>query len=554
MNAHVEELESLLFDWESGTLESTGVERIREILQADENARTWFVRQQMISAALRLEGDAGLLHGDTTGIAETESGRVRQSTAGKHRRRRVSAWAFVAAALLICIQAGRILYLESARDGEPQDIAERDATGRDRTKEATSQGIALVTRLVDIQWNVQQSPLDVGDALTPGRLAIDSGYAQIEFFCGATVVVEGPAELELVSPMLARVHSGRLRTSVPPAARGFALEVDDMKVVDLGTEFGLSISPEGADLQVFAGEVELHQPAQQKQNLTAGQAIVRSSDGAIETVDMTPDQFLDIATLESHERGQQAARFQRWKSYSERLRKDDRLIAYYAFDQEGGWERKLRSDLEPLNAELDGAIVGAQHVSGRWNQKKALEFKRPGDRVRVQIPGEYSSLTFACWVRIDSLDRWYNSLFLTDGYEKGEPHWQILDTGQLFFSVRPKSDDEQGPEHHKVLSRPFWNPSLSGKWLHLATTYSVDEKRVTHYLNGAVLHRESIPDIQLPRTTRIGAATIGNWSSPQRPDAHFAIRNLNGSIDELAVFAAALTADEITEMYDYGRP
>ena len=65
--------------------------------------------------------------------------------------------------------------------------------------------------------------------------------------------------------------------------------------------------------------------------------------------------------------------------------------------------------------------------------------------VRVEILGEFDSLTFACWVKIDSLDRWYNSLFLTDHYNQGEPHWQILDTGQLFFSVRHKADDARGP-------------------------------------------------------------------------------------------------------------
>ena len=128
----------------------------------------------------------------------------------------------------------------------------------------------------------------------------------------------------------------------------------------------------------------------------------------------------------------------------------------------------------PENRNLDGAIVGAKRVVGRWPQKSGIEFKRPGDRVRVNIPGQFGSLTFACWVKIDSLDRWYNSLFLTDSYQRGEPHWQILDTGQLFFSVRLGGGPGKG--HHKVLSPPFWDASLSGRWLHLATTYNVETK------------------------------------------------------------------------------
>ena len=76
----------------------------------------------------------------------------------------------------------------------------------------------------------------------------------------------------------------------------------------------------------------------------------------------------------------------------------------------------------------------------------------------------------------------------------------------------------------------------------------------THYLNGEVLSRESIPDVQLVRETRIGKASIGNWSLPTRPDSEFAIRNLNGSIDEFALFDVALNAAEIRELYENGKP
>ena len=113
--------------------------------------------------------------------------------------------------------------------------------------------------------------LDPGDALTPGLFAIESGYAQIEFFCGATVVVQGPAELDLVSATLARVRSGRLRAHVPPAARGFTLEADDVTVVDLGTEFGFAVDGGKSEVHVFDGEVELHRQGQ-VDHLNAGQS------------------------------------------------------------------------------------------------------------------------------------------------------------------------------------------------------------------------------------------------------------------------------------------
>lgn len=467
----------------------------------------------------------------------------------------------VAAVVVILIQAGFLIRFEFGSSTSDSSVAQPEVSPESEAPvEPTSQGVAVVTRLVDVEWGENQPALEIGDALQPGRLAIQSGFAQVEFFCGATVILEGPAELDLRSSLLARVSRGKLRAQVPPAARGFSLEVDDMKVVDLGTEFGLSVTDQSTNVQVFDGEVELQQPSSEKRLLSAGQSLTRAADGSLQTSVITPDEFVGASALETQALGQQTARYERWKQSSDRWRRDPRAIAYYAFENQDRWNRRLSSSIVPTNTELDGAIVGARKLTGRWAAKSALEFKQPGDRVRIQIPDEYRSLTLSCWVRIDSLDRWYNSLFLTDGYNYGEPHWQILDTGQLFFSVRSKPDTlpdvwKPGtPSHQVVLSPPFWKPSMSGKWLHLATTYDVDQKRTTHYLNGEPLHSELIPDALLVETTRIGAVSIGNWSLPTRPDATFAIRNLNGRMDEFAMFAAALSADEIREIYEDGKP
>ena len=59
---------------------------------------------------------------------------------------------------------------------------------------------------------------------------------------------------------------------------------------------------------------------------------------------------------------------------------------------------------------------------------------------------------------------------------------------------------------------------------------------------------------QLVPITRFGTGSIANWSVPTKPDTHFAVRNLNGSMDEFAVFADALSATEIAEMYQHGKP
>ncbi len=535
-----EEIESQLDDWADGLLSEEQISQLRSSLRDSADARRRYVQWQLLSAALTME--SGSLPIDDI-----------QPVSTKSERGRPLAWKMLlalAATICFCLIATRWAYLELQPElaQQPPQTDPNDL----RTDEPTSQGIALVTRLVDAKWDDPGSAVKVGDALTPGQLKLASGYAQIEFFCGASVILEGPAELELISSTSAKFINGRLRAQVPPAARGFEIDVDDLKVVDLGTEFGLAVSPDGSSVQVFDGEVELKRADAETKLVKAGEAFSHDA-GELHESKITPEQFVDLAALDDQAKDQTSARYERWQEYSLRLRQDPRVIAYYAPDQANRWQRKLKNVAVPQNRELDGAIVGAQRVAGRWARKGALEFKQPGDRVRVNIPGEFRSLTMACWVKIDSLDRWYNSLFLTDNYQRGEPHWQILDTGQMHFSVRVSVDDE-GPEHKVALSPSFWDPSLSGKWLHLAVTYDVQTKTTTLYFNGEILHQESIPDFQLVETTRIGMASIGNWSVPTKPDAHFAIRNLNGSIDEFVILRGDLPADEIAEMYNNGTP
>lgn len=202
----------------------------------------------------------------------------------------------------------------------------------------------------------------------------------------------------------------------------------------------------------------------------------------------------------------------------------------------------------------------AKPVSGRWpGHKSALEFHRPGSRVRVNIPGEFPAFTFMCWVRIDSLDRQFNALFMGDGYESGEPHWQVREDGQMMLSVMvddqrpdPRVKDSKG--HHRVYFSPsMWDLSMSGQWLHLTSVYDPGNRQVSHYINGENISRQEITDDYFIGNLKIGNAEIGNWGEPFREDPTFAIRNLNGRMDELAIFGEALDAKEIARLYESSR-
>lgn len=420
-------------------------------------------------------------------------------------------------------------------------------------KEPTAEGYAVVQGLIDAVTE-NGSPLRAGDVLGADTIALESGSVRIDFFSGAQVYIEAPARLEIRSAWEAEFHSGKMRAKVPPAARGFVIESNGRRIVDLGTEFGIDTSTNEVRVEVFSGKVEL-----EDRELISGEAVSLTSDGQTAPVASNIESFSNLFSIPSGLDHSTQLSFERWRFFSDSLSRDSRLVAYFPFlSKPTDRNDRVPSGLSPYDSERDGAVVMAEWVDGRWGRLKgAMEFRRPGSRVRVNIPGEFSAYTFSCWARIDSLDRRYNALFLADSYQNGEPHWQIRNDGVLMIGVMIDDKivypDRPGARHSRnYYSPPFWDMSMSGQWLHLVSVYDPKNRNVAHYVNGEQISEHVIEEEYLIDTLRIGNAEIGNWGDPNRKDPGYAIRNLNGRIDELAIFDAALTESEIAELYRNG--
>ncbi len=423
--------------------------------------------------------------------------------------------------------------------------------------ETMAEGFAILTETVDLVWGTPSEPGAVfrrGDTLAAEHLRFESGLAQIEFFGGATVILEGQVDFEIVSPTEAFLHGGRLRATAPPAARGFIIRTPDIKVVDLGTEFAIDSSAGRSEIHVLDGEVEFEGADGNRHRAVKGEAFAYSQDQtAPQSIPADAGGFTGVADLDQRSQHSAQKGYERWAAFSQKRRQDPRLITYYAFDEPGTWDRVLRNSQAPRNPEQDGAIVGAMRFPGRWDYpKSALEFKRTGSRVRVFIPGEFTSLTFTCWARVDSLDRKYNALFLADNYQPGEPHWQFQEDGRLMYSMKIREEGKM--RNYIYYTPPVWDISLSGQWMHLAAVFDASTQTVIQYVNGKEVSRERAQKDAEVHTTRIGAGEIGNWGLPTKDDPWFAVRNLNGAIDEFAIYSAALEGAEIREIFEQGTP
>lgn len=403
----------------------------------------------------------------------------------------------------------------------------------------TTNGIAVLSESVGLEWPESVPRWQRGDAIAPGLFEIESGFAQIEFFCGATVVIEGPAKLEMVSVSKAVLHKGRLSAFVPEPAKGFVIAGPEFDTVDLGTEFAMSINDDGkSEVHVLDGEVELRdKQGSLLRQLTAGKSVKHDGPGLnlleIEGQGQTFAGREQVVRM-SGQRGK--SRLSEWRRYRHKFADDADTIVYFDFEDHAMWDRQLRN-ARPDGP--DGAIVGARWVTGRWPGKGALEFKRVSDRVRLDIPGEYRSLTLAAWIRIEGLDRRYNALFLTDGWHKGEPHWHIGNNGQLSFGI-----SRVGTLH----TEPLLDSGDLGRWLHLAVTFDDITREIRHYRDGKLMSKAAVSG-EAPIT--IGASEIGNW---QPGEAAARVRSFNGRLDEFLLSKRAFTSDEIYDHYINGDP
>jgi hypothetical protein len=243
-----------------------------------------------------------------------------------------------------------------------------------------------------------------------------------------------------------------------------------------------------------------------------------------------------------------AERHEQWQRAIEPLSRDPRVVVYYPFRGRQPAERRLRAANAPDGA-LDGAIIGCDWVGGRWPGKQALEFKCPADRVRLTIPGEFDALTLLTWVRLDALEHRFNALFLTDGFEVGAPHWQITDQGRLRLGVCHGTDGTRwlGTNYDSEAAFP---PDQMGQWKHLAVVYDNAAGQVRHYVDGRQVGQD---DLQVKVRLSIGNVELGNWGAAYAGDRS-PLRALNGRMDEFLLFRAALSAEEIGELFRAGEP
>lgn len=170
------------------------------------------------------------LEDETFQADEVPAGKVDRSTFAAWKT-----WVGVAAALMVLAS---ITFL---RPGNPEPILP---------------GVAQIVASVDADW--QGVRPDSNQSLTAGNYHLTRGSIDLEFADGANVSIGGPSEFQLKSGSHLHLFSGNLVANIPDEALGFVVTTPQSEVVDLGTEFGLSVTAQGqTDVHVLDGLVKV---------------------------------------------------------------------------------------------------------------------------------------------------------------------------------------------------------------------------------------------------------------------------------------------------------
>jgi len=536
------ELNELLDRLVENNLSYDQKKRLEEWLDDSAEARRYYVSYLDMSVSLSHYADESL--GDT----EKEDESVKFSEVIRF----VQSWLPIAALIVFgCYlyftlppkalkldEVSEQLIVKKQKGGNPYMVQAGDAES----------AVALITKSVGLQWGHKSlyKP-ENGSALNAGEFSFSRGMAQLEFMQGATAILEGPVEAQLLHANALSLRLGKIRAHVPRVAVGFTVDLPMGKVVDLGTDFGVEVHEQGsAEVYVYRGQVK-YQGVDFEGNevvsyLSGGEAIFLDSRGVLSSIDMPLGDFAGSADLATRSLENASKRRAAWLKESHRLASDPSTLLYYGFEGHDSWSRVLKDETNRGNGNGDGAVIGCDWTEGRWPGKGALQFSQDNDRVCLNISKPLSSATLVAWVRLDSLSQNGAPLIFSRPNLDGAVGWLINPVGKLVLEIKVSD------AYEKYESAVAFSPDRLGKWVHLASSFDGKNKWVNHFVNGRSFSREKISKAQ---SIILKKGLLGHFHAFPNRNPNL---SLKGSIDEFAVFNSVWDEERIRELFEVGCP
>ena len=343
-----------------------------------------------------------------------------------HSRRLMFLLVFAALTGWFVIQVGSVLVghwlgqqppLADNRGGHAAATGKQPGNGgADKGPQAHGSALAWLSGSISGRWEVLDaagtaaSRSDGGEYWANGteftvgqRVKLVAGLAEITFRSGAKLVLTGPTEFSVRSASEAHLRVGKLTAKVPHTARGFTVGTPSGNVVDLGTEFGVEVTPDKKlDVQVFVGEVKVNAAGAGDDgggddgdggdarigpaglHVKAGQTMHLGPQQPPTFVASKPDRFIHDLELHRDSRDHAIA------DYLELMRKLQPVIWYRMEGnptdrtdsrRNGQWKRRARKNRRGPRGEVVLGRTG-QSVRQRLRRARPLAARRSIERLR----------------------------------------------------------------------------------------------------------------------------------------------------------------------------
>jgi hypothetical protein len=146
---------------------------------------------------------------------------------------------------------------------------------------------ALVVATYECDWERNGAANRLGQVLRDGDVIdIRSGLAELRFDSGARLIVRGSTALEIASAKSCNLQRGELVARLDEAGAGFTVTADSLRVVDLGTAFGVRRrAVDDIQLEVFDGQISVYDTADRPM-AAAAEAIGTLKQGQMATASL----------------------------------------------------------------------------------------------------------------------------------------------------------------------------------------------------------------------------------------------------------------------------
>lgn len=381
------ELAGLVEKFYLQALSEPEIRRLNDLLRHDDKARSFLLAYGSIHARFSWEYGPTLADKPLAQFsrAEDEAGRPRPNRSNQEasgfnwldwfsQRRPLLVrlgWVFAVLVLVVGVWVMRTL-----RPSQPESLA-------------------IVTRCLGAQTADSRGAFQTGQRLGPGRLALEAGAVEVTIRNGARILLEGPATLELLTPMRAYLQAGRAVVHVPKTAAGFVLETRDASVLDVGTEFGVKVGPDrGTEVQVYQGSVFTSAKSaggrtNSPQRLLAGSAARINPDAVqpVQSLPFAPDRFVRQLpkAASSHKALPPLSNQSRWDRIE--IVRSGKPVAVDGFLSEWDRPKMFRSQCDgaedhavqgAMMCDADYLYVGA-HVSDPFPMRNLIDPSTDGD-------------------------------------------------------------------------------------------------------------------------------------------------------------------------------